>query len=1413
MKKIKSLFGILALCTTLFSIASCKYDLIESPTRNENEENVSVDYKDTVFPPATLEASQGNKGAITITWQKVSNAVSYRIYEGDTPFEHLSLKTETSDTFITLEYEPGTIKYFSVTAINHFGTESLASKTIMGSVLAVPVITNIESNNPGEYKITWWMDNCNKDTYQNTVSFVIKAYKDRSETSQPCYEKEVTDGSICSVVITDLTELSKYFFEVEVHNGPDQKPEKSGKTDASSAKKIIPDAVKQFTASKGSSTTDIVLQWNLPEAVWYKADDYELHPVYFKLYRKLTTENRFTEIETIGAVTNDNWEVSGNKTILFDCESNKVFNKDGTEIDYAAIQKFTDGTTLKNQYAGYTSKSTFTYIDKNTERGKEYEYYVLSYTDDTIKTIPPKENEAAAKTEILKGYQFSPVYFDLSEEYICAEESTAITQVKVTFAVDYNPLPSEENTYKYIIRQRKTEFEDSRNNDNDLIIGPVPLVSGTKEYVYNLTSDDICGYYDYDLYIVTEDYSIDSGLTEENTIDRLVSAKSVTVVDDKTKLPEITTFQIEDGYKDRFILTWNYVENAEYTLLWYPVINGTDKTDDIQSLELNNNDDKADNDYTVTDSIVKFTHNASAGQIRKYALVMKSGLKTQKNLDTAYCTLGIPEPVFTEYNYDCILVNWKKIPGCSDISDFSVSAKYQGTSAELVNSDNTFINYDSENETFSCVINKPQGYNDYSKSGLPINLKVTAKNPVTNDTNTSDSCTVRTLGPAEITTSVNTILEKDKLTFSWTAAAGADKYLIIRNLYTDKDLSDIEQTDYYYVDAATLTVTAKNNQSTDGRTVCSRKDNTFTIVDYQCDAEDNYDYQYSQSKIQWGLPYSYNVLPLHDESHTDSEGAVTEIDYFNVFLFDDEGMSANSVVKYENFVKATRKTTNTIGYGINLVAAKSKNGESILIEWDKPNNADGLQPAIYRMPFSKPEDATDNTNWQSWKKINNLSSNKTSYSDKLPNENAHLAYLYAVEYEPATMENFVSSYIDDISKISDGFTEPDNKGYLFAIKGFQAFSIDSDDPTEDEYYQESIRWDPTWDFTERAICPDSFTVDIKNKNLSRTKNWISVANVTIDKTTGKFTISPLSKYAPSAAKDDDDLTVTSATAANGINVKPKSLVGTTTPVKAGGETDAAYLTRLEAHKTTGLLMVLRDTKHYYSLNITGNGNTNRQAKDESIYTYRQITETELVKCVSIIIADALYQAGIPTEEGAASAGSTNSCYGTNSSSLSITHVGWHNSCEWDFKNMDYQHKFRGGTPTDYAEESTTKEVISDIILYAGSASHDPYKNILSSGSNYCIKDYTLYYLPTLSIQIRSLNNLSSYEKRLTYTVGEISNKKYTLNISIGNSKFVSISNSHNTYIQWFPYEIGVAQAEHKTLYDSSLPVYSSPWWN
>ena len=279
-------FLVLALLALVF--AACKYDLVKETTFDYNEKKNAADYDDFILPPEDVTASQGESKSVTLSWIPVKNAVQYYIYSATSPYDTFSKISETkgAETEIVIDEEPGITKYYCVSSVNYYGSVSSKSIVIMGTSLAVPVITDIESSEEGDaVSVEWWMDNCLESTYESSVEFYV--YTSLKTSPGIKYKTNKVLGSSRKITIDGLVSKTEFLFEVEAVNTQNGNRETSGKYSAETAHRVLPDAPVDFTVSRGDSINQIELSWKTPDGAWYRensgASGFVKHPLYFEI--------------------------------------------------------------------------------------------------------------------------------------------------------------------------------------------------------------------------------------------------------------------------------------------------------------------------------------------------------------------------------------------------------------------------------------------------------------------------------------------------------------------------------------------------------------------------------------------------------------------------------------------------------------------------------------------------------------------------------------------------------------------------------------------------------------------------------------------------------------------------------------------------------------------------------------------------------------------------------------------------------------------------------------------------------------------------------------------------------------------------------------------------------------------------
>ncbi len=1170
MKKL-GVFAVFFVCAFCFS---CSENLVSPPTSSGGLSNPAA-YSDAVLPPLTVQASHGGYRSVELSWSAVKNAVKYIVYSADTPFDSFEqiYITAGNETSYFAEEESGSTKYYCVSAVNYYGTVSKKSKVVCGTSLANPVITEIASSSEGSsVTVSWWMDNCDGESYEDSLEYLISVYNsDKIKLSD--FDTSVTDGSARSVQIRGLSANTDYFFQVEAFiSGREQNHTFSDLTSAATAHRIIPDAPLDFTVSQGLSAKEVRLSWALPSAVEYydsSTNAYSTNPIYFVVNRKLSgqDDSEYLPLAKIGSGS------ASCLTMKFDCSST------ATSDQGLLLSVYEEGSCPEN-FSAYRSGSTLTFVDDTCERGKVYTYMVQSYTDNTNKTFTGD----SSRSQEVNGWTIGAASFNVNSVIEYSDDGSLISRVDAEFNFSFNPYTIQ---YTYVITCIKTSL-DLSGVDEEKVEYCAGSVSQIKSYVHSFEDPaSEAAYYNYKLYILPyQAEKVTSLPAAEDAIEVLEALQKVTVTDSADAIPQIKNFSVADGYSNKFILSWDEISGATYTVTYVPVENNIEETS--VTVLLQNDDSSLDGYYTVKDSKVFYECPAVSGDVRKFALTVNTGLSTSESLEELYYTLGSVNLVAADADYDKITVTWPAVQMAD--GDYEVSAVYKGTGEELAVEGVCSTTCDEAAQTYTCVLNKPAGYDNPAISGKAVQLTVTAKNSRTGDT--TNSCVeVHTLGPALINAAANTLPNSsNSLTLRWSGVDGAEKYLVYRIMYSDSSASEIEACDIYIVDAQSLEVKEFNGQSTQDRVSLKYGSGFYILTDKQVDAEESYGYQTHQEKIQWGLPFAYVVLPLKAGGSQ------------NDFAFEEKSLSMadSSVVNYGSL---SAVTTATYGYGLNVKASKATSATVVTVEWDKPYFKN-LTPTLYRRQLYK--------SGAEWEKVATLGQGLSSYDLPIAKKDIPYAFEYAVQYEAASSCEFVSSFTKELSeKLEDSLesprytypagvkAEPLNKGYVLALADFEAcYGGDGTTFGHTSFYQENLSWS-AWDYNVRALGPDSFSVDLMNYNLS--SDWNTISNVEIS-SDGEEKINTVNTW-----------TDTGVSAGNhSIFVKPLSLSSRSDGM---GTTD-------------GLLKVLRDAKHYYSVNLTANHSaatiTSRQGHDNSIYACRQVSNEELAKMALFVFAYGFY---------------------------------------------------------------------------------------------------------------------------------------------------------------------------------------------
>lgn len=1192
--------------TFFLLFSSCEQELLDSPSFNTRGSYSTGQ----IAPPANLSATQGGYRSVTLSWEPSKSARQYFIYSSNSSTGTFTKFAETSDAsaFFTYKEDSGVLKYYRVTAVDYYGTESAFSALCYGSTLSAPVITKIAKDSSGTAVTVYWYGgaNCFESTYLNSLCYEILLFDVDGTT---VLKEVVADGTESSCTFTNLVANTQYYFQVKAYiksNQDESHTEMSDKVNESTAHRLIPDAPAELTVSKGVSQDGILLSWKLPSSVDVKSGaDYVPHPVYFKVLRKELSEpdEAYKPISTyIGVVkgkdSNSEKKLEASEYRINCAEGTAcTVDSEGKEIatDIITVTKPGDAEEQTNQYyPEYISGSTITFKDKTEVKiGKQYTYAVQSYTDDNGSKLMTSSDSIAVDSGWLIT---NPSLKMMSEFHYDDDAKTKISEVTVSFTADFEDFGLTD-AYKYVLYESSCKMNSNDNsisetseNEEICAFDSINDILGyTKPYA---TEENYYYYYMYELKICS---SADRSLVYNS----VKAPGSVLVVKDASKKPVIENFKAEGGYTEYFKLSWSYNEMYAYTLTW----KNTDKNElvtDENTLDLLADDE---NMTIITEAngekTAVYIHPAENGDRREYTLTAYNGM-TDTETASEVKTLKIPDLSFSSVSYDKIEVSWDK----DDVSNgtYTVTAHYDDEPENnLVTSVPTITKSDSR---ITCTIDKPYGYDDPEKSGRPITLSVstasfTSGNEPSDEKEKKDktavaNITVCTLGPA-LTGTVIKESDKDSILVQWNEVQGASGYKIYRTKYASNGTGGWtpEKVDVYYKDAGTSgEFRISEGEGTIGKkTTCTSTAGVYTLRDAYADSyDDTNPYSVNQSQIAWGLPYSYTVIPVLSEY--DFSGGDIDIER-NQFK-----LSENSKVAYTGGdgigAFADKVKGSAFGYGLNLNASKASDTKNVSIIWTEPYGSADKVPYLYRRSY--------NDNNPVWSKVpvelyDVSNNNRIGLRVNEDDSDRCEPFDYLVSYDPQTVSSVHNSFIKEIERNEnlDENGERACKGYAFTLPGITAKTGTG--------YSEEVYWE-AYDYSKRAQGPESYEIFMQNDN--KKDGWVKICTLKAGNNSQNAT---LNTETVDKGKYDIDLDFTGLS----FTVQPSGI--------ASGN----------ASNTNGLLKVLRDAKHYYKIEAARKaGGTDIRASygnDKSVYAYRQITDEELVRAATLAMAYGIEQTG------------------------------------------------------------------------------------------------------------------------------------------------------------------------------------------
>ena len=1114
-----------------------------------------------------LSATHGNRRTITLSWDEFPGATRYYIYSTNSLLANFEKFAETTATQYIVDVAPGSTFYYRVSVLAG-KQESPQSSYVMGSSLARPVISDITGVTESSATVTWYMENVSNETYKADLGYTVYCFDDGSEFAQV----EMDGSQENKVSFDNLEQGKKYEYQVTAYLKSDPSiNEESEKLDRDTARRLRPGEPENIRASKGTAANSIKLSFELPEMVNIAptANGEEMHGLYFVISRKLTTESSFKKVCTYFGAAD---EASPNAA----------------------------KTSAAPTFPSYEPGETVTWTDTNTRtnqiiRGMDYEYHVQAYVDGTPRILTSDTSIATAIGWTVNEANLSigePVYTLSANGF----ENAGAT-LPLTFTLD-----AKGQEYRYQIVETITPLgDDHPYNPGEKIVRESEFLSYEQISHYTASMDLTKkttaaspgrGKYEYKVKIslpegavidtvtatgykniwenliqVTIELSVQDGFTDKFHITWnfqtgiqyiLLESSDKTTWDEKEGYKDLTSgsvdvtgyrpgqtvyfgmkaviagievgqiflttgfhtlgvmgeFSVQDGYADKFHISWNSEPGIQYTLL-----ESTDKATPHSEW-----DPKAGYENMTSGSVV--VGGYEPGLIRYFGMrAVKDGKEAgEKFLDTGFQTLGVPELQPARPSYGAVEIKWKE---AQKADTYRIKYRIGEGNYETVTVRKDDLSLNDGHYTYSVSVFAGNTI-DVAKAGQlgEIKMSVDALNKALQMAvgggeiaTSSTEHTTHLVGPALLNPRASHAAFPMDIEVSWEEISGATGYYVFRRQFNmDNTAEEGDRTIEYYVPATktSITVTGKDlAQDSEGflintttvKATASFSDTRYTLKDsYLTDSEYNdssYNrhipaYRNQQNDMAQGYSYRYFVVPVINRD----EGIAVVFDEDKIVSY---SITENDVEITYTGVAALEKDGFTIGFGQDVTATKGTYKSSgnvnngIRITWNTPvrlASVAGFSPryTVYR------RDSTSST----WGTPVASSIEAKEYVDLVPTPG--IAYEYVVgiangasetRTDPRSSQRFI-----ELCKIDKD--EQDRPNYLgFVLDKVKMISV-SRDARKDESgnFGELVQWQSAGIRT--AVSEDSnwgidgYTIYLLNRNINNLRQWIEVADIPAD---------------------------------------------------------------------------------------------------------------------------------------------------------------------------------------------------------------------------------------------------------------------------------------------------------------------------
>lgn len=1368
-----------ALASALFALGSCQnITSVPAPTMVATAsktlyapsfpENLGKNGETPTYGERYYTVSQGHKRKIALSWNPVEIAKYYQVFAAKNINDTFVKIGETKNPNFEDSVGSGATFYYKVRAVNTRGETSDFSAIVHGTSLATPAINNIklDDSDASRASIFWYMGNAGIDSYVKDLVYEIHAFKGSEEKVATVKAWDSTNKTITeSYTFESLSGNSDYEFRVDAYIASEQSEvESSPKVSKTTLAQYTP-VSPEFTSTQGESIDYVKLLITLPPKIQVQTkksnetEKYDVdYPVCFEIQRKKSTESE-----------------SEYQTIVSSLYCNETTTPPTTKTDYDNL--YVEGRVIEYEDRVDTSSVT---------RGIKYDYRIISCIDKAFSaTSTPRYDfdsyipSKASLANVSTGWAAALPTFKVKGIDKEIEGSTVKKVSILGFLADWQDLDKAKE-YKFAVQQNRRKFDYDNGNVTDTTgtdswimdkLGNflTPNLEGiqtmSKDYDLSTNPQEIRGTYRYTLYVIPAKFTnVTEGAQDGNYLAKIQAINVISINDNATD--PVLDLHAEGGWTDHTRLSWVVEPNVSYSIEWKKIdINGAEKgSGTITSADLMNGTGSYSGEYD---------HYVDGGYEYQYNLFGNGFVG-----DTVTArTLGTPAIKFEHHSYDSIKVTWPQVMAAKEYKvALGANGGFGNGLTFMLEEDGAIRNPDLEKyesipatntvKSITLTIKKPYGWNDAELSGKATPLVITAYSEKDEQNHVKGTAPgskdVWTIGPAAANLKATETheLATDSVKISWTPLGGAVGYAVYRlrptmtsSVDTDgTQLTIDEATDSYYVTAS--------GTCSDPNVDCELNNGSITLTDKYArvtGAGANKNQQY----LALGIPFTYTIIPVLENSVTESEGKITWT--------------------YANLNKV-QKDGYTTGFGIALEATKAEYGDKVILNWELPaqikqNNAKKTKPSIYWRKKGT------NDSWTKARTLKTFDEHEGVAVDSLDKIPYTQALEYTVTYGDnmtmtSTDDSINDAYVDYLSdkyNLQDFASNPSNKeiksvGYMFTmpqIEVCQEYKKIKDLPESQRAakaqqleasngYSEDITWH-LYDFEgDRAIGGSDITEYVLEvQNLDCSDEWHPVCSYKADGSVKEK--KNKSWYHTEFSTDKTGMQIAAS-------------------LTAKFDSDGLYNTS-DFHN--GLLKVMRDYKHYYRISAKRNTKRGEEITAQSQdYGFRKITTKERDRCVGLICADAFFQMGMPKYSWIDSSDTTRKLPGE-VGEIKITHVSPADKAKWGTDSGAYKHKFPR-TPGNKNENDVKNDYLtSGFVITIANTEGGELGGVLNNAHN-------LRKLPETKIAITHECELPSYTGERTTTAGRPSD---------------------------FPYDFGNKHESADSTFNTSFQIYNGLWWD